>query len=775
MSMSRPTARSLPALPLILACAIACTLATAMALAIANPHERAYASDSQSTPTTLFTTSSLRSASDGELVDGLLTVLGASSPDTLVQEFGMRKNIALQVFAARPDPQGDYAGPITIISSDPSVLKVPDEYAYVVPSDPSYYHPTEYYLQPILDIVGAGTATITITYASNSISIPFAFYPYDTELTSAKKASYNTAKLTWKATKGASGYVLVYSTGDPYDKSTYTTLKTIPKATTTSAIVKCKWGVKYHFRIAPYMTYQGKRLMTEFPYCYPMSFTLEAPSAKLTSVKAQSGTSLKASWKADSGANKFLVYRSAYQDRGYKLIGTTAKSYFVDRKVKKGQTYYYRVTAVYPDAGSITSNSLCQMLPKKSQFLAKTLPNVAHEESMGSYGKPSMNLNWALSDKVFYYSQGGKIYLVSYSNKTLRVYGFTTGWKKISTKTVKLPGHNLWGGFYHGPDQNNYVVIGLKDPYDFRDKNYIAKEKKRVVMKIVKFNKSWKKLKTVSIKGGDVEYGILEPFSADGRGPVAMDMYGTRMYLLTARGMFSGHEADVAFNIDTKTMKVEQDTKPYVSHSFNQRVKFKDGLVFSAEHGDAYPRSLVFRAETGAEDGKLTLGWPLRFMGEAGDNQTYAKLGGFEVGASSVIMSGTSQPHYHSIAGVKGFDFMYRQNVFVTSTSLSTGKTKFRWLTSINPKDRSKVVSEVRTVKIADNRFAVLYTISNYKTRTTTMYYKAVDGSGKPVLTRTYKNAIFTGSSQPILVNGSIYWSEKYGGNTVKGYRIPAL
>lgn len=59
------------------------------------------------------------------------------------------------------------------------------------------------------------------------------------------------------------------------------------------------------------------------------------------------------SWAEVSDAQKYQVYRSTKKSSGYSKIATTENRAFVDKKVKKGKRYYYKVRAVRAGNGTV--------------------------------------------------------------------------------------------------------------------------------------------------------------------------------------------------------------------------------------------------------------------------------------------------------------------------------------------------------------------------------------------------------------------------------------
>ena len=80
--------------------------------------------------------------------------------------------------------------------------------------------------------------------------------------------------------------------------------------------------------------------------------TLLAP----TKVKAKAGKKkVTVTFAKASGASKYKIYRSAKKTKGYKAIKTTTKTKYVDKKVKKGKRYYYKVKSIRTVIGTVNS------------------------------------------------------------------------------------------------------------------------------------------------------------------------------------------------------------------------------------------------------------------------------------------------------------------------------------------------------------------------------------------------------------------------------------
>ncbi len=619
------------------------------------------------------------------------------------------------------------------------------------------------------ETVGPGVAEIIAKLGTETYRTKVYVAPRNTEIKSIKQTGYKSIVLTWKKAPGSRGYLIERA---PAGEENYERVKIVEGGNKTSAVLQAEWEKQYSYRVIVFIK-DGDRIIQGSPYAPSRIFATRRMGAEINSIQKYGRSSLLVKWKPMKGATGYKIYRSARENGAYKCIsrisGGSKSSY--KQEVDKGVTYYYKLITVYPEGESEISESVSQFIPKKGKV--KTVEQNRISRNFDGTGQYSGN--WAHSDQTYYYQAGGKVHVVCVQDDaSLKIYTLDSNMRVKSTRTIKI-GYDVWGGFYHGPDGNFYVAVGYH--------NYQEKHEKTVI-KVIKYNSKWKKGKTAIIKGraSNVFRGIYEPFDA---GNCRMDMQGTTLYLATSRKMFKGndglrHQSNISFKIDTKKMRVKQANDSYVSHSFNQFVKFKGGNLYVLDHGDAYPRALTLTMVNGygtEESGKKTK-TVFSFQGQTGDNYTGCTTGGMEIGKNSVLVCGTSVPHKYNVKGVSGYKNGLKKNVYLSLTNRRTGKTKVKWLTQYHAKNTSVIVGEVRMVKLSDTRFAVLY--STTKGNHTKMQYVVVSDTGKKVYSKTYPDISFSANSQPVLNKGQIVWIETVrrpdsSGTDTKMFCIPAI
>lgn len=616
-------------------------------------------------------------------------------------------------------------------------------------------------------VLKEGTTTLTFSIGEVKKSIPlFVFHEDEISIKTIKQTDYKTMNIAWKKQKGYSGYYIFRAKKDTDD---FKLIKTVEGGAKSSAALNCTdWNKIYTYAVAGYIQ-NGSTIVSERDYGNSVDFMMKKQGASIIGIEKAGASSVKIQWKKQQGAVKYQLYRSASEHGTYKCIYTAKNADTVSytQKVSKGVTYYYKIKTIYPELTSDYSEVVSKMLPKSAPVTKKTLSLSKTFYMGGQYG-----FNWASSDDAYYYVASGKFYMVVPDNNCIRIYTLNSALKRTKTKKIKIK-YDYFGGFYHGPDGNFYVAVGYKNP----------KEKdKKTVIKVIKYNKKWKKGKTCSIKGSasNAFKGIYVPFDA---GSCRMDMQGTILYMHTCREMYAGndgvhHQSNISFAIDTKTMKGSTTGDVYTSHSFNQFVKFDNGNLYLLDHGDAFPRTITMTMikdykTAGETNTSVNL---FRFKGNIGDNFTGCTVGGMEVSENNVLVCGTSQPHYCKIKGVSGMKSSYAQNAYLIVTDKETGKSTVKWLTKNNPKKTKTQVGETRMVKLDDNRFAVMYTTSKANNKNLKLHYMVVDGKGKKVYEKTYKNITLNGGTQPIVYKGRVVWADyDFSAGKNKIYAVPAL
>lgn len=162
------------------------------------------------------------------------------------------------------------------------------------------------------------------------------------KMTSAKRASYNSIKLTWGKVSGASGYGIYRSTSE---KGTYTRIGTVKGGSNlTYTDTKCSCGVTYYYKVAAYRTsgvknYYGSKSSSISAKTTPrkVSFTTDTMSGEIQATL---------SWEKSSGATGYTIYRSTSKNAGYKAVKHIKKATTLKWKntgLKEEQVYYYKV------------------------------------------------------------------------------------------------------------------------------------------------------------------------------------------------------------------------------------------------------------------------------------------------------------------------------------------------------------------------------------------------------------------------------------------------
>ena len=660
--------------------------------------------------------------------------------------------------------QNTSSSPITVSvsSSNTNVLKITSGQKTTLAAGAYYWELVKF------ECFKAGYADIIVSTGTTSYKQRVYVVPARALLLSLKQTDFNHITLKWKKIPGSSGYYVQRAGSNGKFETILTT-----GADTTSASFPVKWNVEYYYRIVGYVKDDVRTITGEDWAPAPEPFTArKMAGSTITSVKKSGSSSLQVNWNAFEGAKGYMLYRSTRENGTYKCIYTAKSGNITSykQKVSKGIPYYYKLVTIDAIGKSDYSPSVSEMIPAKSKVKKVTCSKIEQKASFG-YGQYHQYRDWSHPDQTYYYQSGGKLHAVCVQNNgSLKIYTLSSSFKVQKTKTIKLK-YDVWGGFYQGTDGNFYVAVGYQNPKE---------STKKTVIKVIQYNNKWKKLKTANIKGGvyNTFQGIYTPFDA---GNCRMDMQGDTLYLMTSRLMFEyfdgRHQSNISFKINTKTMKAAEANESYVSHSFNQFVKFKDGTLYILDHGDAFPRGIQLTtvSDYGSDQQKVSSKLLLNFKGESGNNFTGCKVGGMEIGSTNVLVCGTSQPHEYKIKKISGFGSEMKYNAFLALTDRKSGKVTFKWLTTYNPKTTSVTVGETRMVKLSDNRFAILYTTTQKKK--TTLNYAVYSDTGKKIYSKKYTNMVFDGDSQPILHKGSIIWisSTESGGKVkTKLYSIPA-
>ncbi len=331
-------------------------------------------------------------------------------------------------------------------------------------------------------------------------------------------------------------------------------------------------------------------------------------------------------------------------------------------------------------------------------------------------------------------------------------------YRVTSQKTIRLSGGWKVVDDYLASDGSLYVLTthANNDDSDARD-----------VVAVRKYDASLDQVGIAKLTSGAISGGVN---FAPATGAPSMAMLGTHLLVNMSRLVYATagpgehHEASMAFVVDTATMTAAATASTYVSHSFNQFVTTDGTLAYFLDHGDAYPRALTLDVIKGYDTGlpgvcsdcivkRLEI---LKFPGSVGDNFTGATANGLAVGPSGVLTTGVSDPQDHPLHGVRGNKPSYLPNVYLLSTDVTAGTTKFEWLTRNPPRTKTDIVGQPRMTQVGADAFAIVFDEELGKRRS--LQYRLVNSAGAVLASRSWPGLHFGAISQPALVAGRLLW-----------------
>lgn len=168
-----------------------------------------------------------------------------------------------------------------------------------------------------------------------------------------KMKNYRTIQLSWKK-KSVDGYKIYRKTG----KGKYRCIKTLSgKSSTSFKDTSVKQGKTYTYRIRGYISAKGKTYYSSYTPIQKIKMKMEAPKIKKATVLKKK--KIRLTWKRDSKADGYYIYRSTSQKGSYKKVKTITKNKTVkwtDTDMKRGKTYYYKIRS-YTKSSAWTKSS----------------------------------------------------------------------------------------------------------------------------------------------------------------------------------------------------------------------------------------------------------------------------------------------------------------------------------------------------------------------------------------------------------------------------------
>ncbi|UPK43756.1 hypothetical protein [Paenibacillus pabuli] len=363
-------------------------------------------------------------------------------------------------------------------------------------------------------------------------------------------------------------------------------------------------------------------------------------------------------------------------------------------------------------------------------------------------------------------NNGDQTVSVVEANQGVTIETYNTKFELIDNHKVELE-LPLFGGFYSGKIYN-YIAFGQENKEENDDKE---------VIRIVRYDKNFKRIDSVSIKGG--ESYTINPF-ASGSGRMAeqdntLIFHTARKRYTTSDGL--NHQSQLTIQVNTSTMTVTNDLgrfqKNHVSHSFDQYVQFDGSTPVLVDHGDAYPRSVVIHRGSGSD---YTEADAFKIPGRIGANMTGVSLGGFEMSNDYYIVAMNSIDHsyvtdYTSYEMV-GLPRDQRDIILSLMPKANFNSAAAKQVTLSKYVGSDHIASIPKLIKRSDNNMIVLWQEFDVNNHLQDAKYVEIDGQGNTLGEIQSLPHYVLSETDPIVTDNRIIWYTNVDGKRTF-YTIP--
>ncbi|MGO4110932.1 hypothetical protein [Paenibacillus sp. YAF4_2] len=350
------------------------------------------------------------------------------------------------------------------------------------------------------------------------------------------------------------------------------------------------------------------------------------------------------------------------------------------------------------------------------------------------------------------HNDDGTVSVIEEKENKVTIETYDSQYRLVAQKRFdnELP---LFGGFYS--DAKSYYVA-------YGQENHEENDNKEVI-RIVRYDKSFNRISSVSVKGG--ESFTTVPFdAAAGR----MTENGDTLVFHTSRERYTtedglNHQSQLTIIVDTSKMKVINDLgrfqSNHVSHSFDQYVLFDGSDLVLLDHGDAYPRSIVLHKGDGTTYEETDL---FKIPGAIGANTTGVSIGGFEMSASNYITTMNTIDHSKVIEytsyEMKGLP-VDRRDIILTLLPRSNMQASAVKTVKVASYTTSELFASIpKLVKINDDKLIVMWQEFTKEGKPSGLKYVYIDGNGNVLGAIQSLDHFLLSDSQPIVINNQVVW-----------------